>query len=60
MTSGLQMQEDFITRQLLAGDENVRQGYQQDQVSYRQLTLFDDFSVGSQDAGLVQNRGDRL
>ena len=60
MTSGLQMQEDFITRQLLAGDENVRQGYQQDQVSYRQLTLFDDFSVGSQDAGLIQNRGDRL
>lgn len=42
----LKVDEDYITRNLLENDKNVMQGFGE-KVTYRQLTLFDDFQTGS-------------
>ncbi|MCH5268723.1 MAG: putative DNA modification/repair radical SAM protein [Lachnospiraceae bacterium] len=41
----LKVDENYITRNLLADDEDVMRGFGE-QVTYRQLTLFDDFQMG--------------
>lgn len=40
----LKIEEDYITRRLLENDPDVMKGYGE-QVSYKQLTLFEDFGV---------------
>lgn len=42
----LKIDEDYITRNLLENDKNVMEGFGE-QVTYKQLTLFDDFQVGT-------------
>lgn len=42
----LKIDEDYITRNLLENDKNVMEGFGE-QVTYKQLTLFDDFQVGN-------------
>ena len=41
----LKVDENYITRNLLADDKDVMRGFGE-QVTYRQLTLFDDFQMG--------------
>lgn len=40
----LKIEEDYITRKLLEHDADIRKGYGE-QVTYKQLTLFEDFGV---------------
>lgn len=42
----LKIDEDYITRNLLENDQNVMEGFGE-KVTYKQLTLFDDFQLGS-------------
>lgn len=42
----LKIDEDYITRNLLENDRNVMEGFGE-KVTYRQLTLFDDYQFGS-------------
>lgn len=41
----LKVDEDYITRNLVAGEEDVMNGFGEG-VTYKQLTLFDDFQLG--------------
>ncbi len=42
----LKIDEDYITRNLLENDKNVMEGFGE-KVTYKQLTLFDDFQFGN-------------
>jgi len=42
----LKIDEDYITRNLLENDRNVMEGFGE-KVTYKQLTLFDDFQLES-------------
>lgn len=42
----LKIDEDYITRNLLENDKNVMEGFGE-KVTYKQLTLFEDFQTGS-------------
>lgn len=44
MMYSINMNEDFITRQLIAGKERLPAGISQD-ITYRQLSLFNDFNI---------------
>ena len=45
MYNFLKVDEDYITRNLVANEGNIMKGFGQD-ITYKQLTLFDDFSLG--------------
>lgn len=42
----LKVEEDYITRSLMAGEQGVMDAFGES-VTYKQLTLFDDFQLGS-------------
>ena len=37
----LKVEEDFITRRLVGEEKALQQSYEQDQIHYQQLSLFD-------------------
>ena len=41
----LKVEEDYITRNLVSGETDVVKGFG-DSITYKQLTLFDDFQLG--------------
>ena len=43
--AGVKVDEDYITRNLVANEGDIMKGFGQD-ITYKQLTLFDDFSLG--------------
>ena len=45
MYNFLKVDEDYITRNLVANEGDIMKGFGQD-ITYKQLTLFDDFSLG--------------
>lgn len=47
MYNFLKVEEDYITRSMLGEEKKVVQGFSQEQITYRQLSLFDDFQLGN-------------
>lgn len=45
----LRVEEDFITRRIVGEEKEIMQHFAQDDIQYKQMSLFDDFQIGRGD-----------